>query len=568
MSAGASRRRAAHLASPAPPSTDLARPSSDPAPAAGDHTPVPHPPALVATLPTVLRPGPPADPPAPATSGRRHDLLRLARIAMWTALPGYALLALLARDREVVQVTTSLGLGLLWLPTTVAALAARRTGVPGTRAATAALAVFSIGLLLNGLELLVTDTVHFPSWGDAGYLAFYVALPVALYRTTHGRTGRLSPMTILDGLIASLGMAAVISVPLAPAIDRAHHQIGLATIIALSYPLLDLLVVGVLVWLVAVKVSALPGWPWLVVGLLLLATSDTSFVVVSSDALQVLAGAAQLGWVLGLAAISEWVVRVSRAAPGPPCVTAVPAEHEARRVARTAALSAGWASLAALVVLILAALDDLPLGTIVLAALMLVISAVRTQIGFRVLLVARALHAQAHTDELTGLPNRRALRSQAARILAGPGASHAVLVLDLDGFKEVNDTRGHEAGDEVLAEVADRVARSVRETDLVARTGGDEFAVLMPGADRATALAVARRITAQVDAPIRLRSGTAHVSTSVGIALHPWHGGDLSTLLVAADHAMYAAKADGSGVRLADTAVRVADEQVGTDAST
>lgn len=561
MSAGVSRRRVARPAYPAPPSTNPAPP------AAGDRAPEPGRPEAHVTPPTVLRPGGPSGAPDPAAPGRRPDPLRLARIAMWTALPVYALVSLVARDAAVVEATTGIGLTLLWLPTTVAWLAARRTGIPGTKVATWALAVFSFGLLLNGLELVVTNTVSFPSWGDAGYLAFYALLPVALYRTTHGRTGRLSPVTILDGLIASLGTAAVISVPLTPAIDRTNHQIGLSTVIALSYPLLDLLAVGVLVWLVAVNVNALPGWPWLVAGLLLLATSDTSFVVVSSDALQVLAGAAQLGWVFGLAAIAEWVIRVGRATPRP-CATTFPAEHEARRVARTAALSAGWASLATVVVLVLAAVGDLPLGTIILATLMVLISAVRTQIGFRVLLIARALHAQAHTDELTGLPNRRALRSQAARVLAGPGASHAVLVLDLDGFKDVNDTRGHEAGDEVLAEVADRVAHSVRDTDLVARTGGDEFAVLMPGADRTTALAVARRIAAQVDAPIRLRSGTVRVSASVGVALHPWHGGDLSTLLVAADHAMYAAKGEGSGVRLADTAVRVADEEFGTDVST
>jgi len=516
---------------------------------------------------TPTTPEPVDEPDAGSSAPAREGGLRLARVAMWTALLCYSLTAVVAREPGLVAATTALGLALVWLPTAVAAASAYRNRTPGALSATAALGVFSLGLMLNGLELVLTHTVHFPSWGDGGYLAFYVLLPLALHRVTHGRTGRLSPVTILDGIVASLGLAAVISVPLIPEIGRVQGTIDTATVIALSYPLLDLVVVGVLVWLVAVNADALPGWPWLVGGLLLLAASDTAFVAVSSDALQVLAGAAQLGWVLGLAAIAEWVVRLGRTPVRQPCASPFPVEREARRVATTAALSAGWASLATLAVLVLAAVGDLPLGTVLLTAGMVLVSAARTQIGFRVLLVARTLHTQAHTDELTGLSNRRALRTQAERVLGGPGASHAVLVLDLDGFKDVNDSRGHEAGDLVLAEVAQRVTGSVRETDLVARTGGDEFAVLMPGADRATALAVAWRIVAQVNGPLTLDGEEVHVATSVGVALHPLHGPDLSALLVAADHAMYAAKADGSGVRLADTAVRVAEDHFGTDAS-
>jgi diguanylate cyclase (GGDEF)-like protein len=494
---------------------------------------------------------------------------------MWTALLCYSVTALLARDPAFARAVTVLGLALVWLPTTVAMLAARRGTTPGARTATAALGAFTLGLTLNGLELVLTGVVRFPSWGDPGYLAFYVLLPLALYRSSRGRIGRLSPVTVLDGLVAALGVAAVLSVPLTPPIERAHERIDLAAVIALSYPLLDLLVVGVLVWLVAVNAGALPGWPWLVAGLLLLAASDTAFAVVASDVLDLLAGAAQLGWVLGLAAASEWVVRLARAPASVPCASPFPADREMRRVATTAALSAGWASLAVLVVLLLAARGELPNETIVLAALMVVVSAIRTQIGFRLLLITRRLQAQALTDELTGLPNRRALRAEAARVLgAGPGAQHAVLVLDLDGFKDVNDTQGHGAGDAVLAEVATRIAGSVRQSDLVARTGGDEFVVLMPGADRGTALDVARRISAKVDRPIVVGTTTTHVTTSVGVALYPVHGEDMSTLVLRADRAMYTAKAGGSSVRVAevpvrvsDTAVRVADDHDGANAS-
>ena len=113
-------------------------------------------------------------------------------------------------------------------------------------------------------------------------------------------------------------------------------------------------------------------------------------------------------------------------------------------------------------------------------------------------------------------------------------------MLDLDGFKAVNDTRGHAAGDALLVEVARRLRASVRLTDVVARVGGDEFAILMPDADLGAVQNVADRITASMhESPV---AGEITVSTSIGVALHPEHGADMATLLDAADVAMYAAK--------------------------
>ncbi|NJC74168.1 GGDEF domain-containing protein [Planosporangium thailandense] len=164
-----------------------------------------------------------------------------------------------------------------------------------------------------------------------------------------------------------------------------------------------------------------------------------------------------------------------------------------------------------------------------------------------------AYHA-AH-DPLTGLVNRRTLTDRLAQLLAEPGGEAVLLYVDLDGFKEVNDEAGHEAGDLVLLEVARRLTATVRDTDVVARLGGDEFAVLCPGpVAEAAAVDLADRILRTLAAPVPDRSREYHVGASIGIA-----AGSAASLtarddippaqrlLSAADHAMYDAKRRGRG---------------------
>ncbi len=168
-----------------------------------------------------------------------------------------------------------------------------------------------------------------------------------------------------------------------------------------------------------------------------------------------------------------------------------------------------------------------------------------------------ALRHQALHDALTGLPNRALLHARVAAALgAAPDAPRplALLLLDLDHFKEVNDTFGHERGDGLLCEVADRLRHVVRAGDTVARLGGDEFVVLLPGADAAGATRVAADIRAVLDAPLRVEGQVLRVGASVGIALGPAHGADGTTLLRRADVAMYAAKRARTGHGLYDPA--------------
>jgi diguanylate cyclase (GGDEF)-like protein len=168
------------------------------------------------------------------------------------------------------------------------------------------------------------------------------------------------------------------------------------------------------------------------------------------------------------------------------------------------------------------------------------------------------LSHMAHHDALTDLPNRVLFKQQLDLALAAQidsGESFALLYLDLDHFKDVNDTMGHQVGDMLLREVSERLKSCVRATDVVARIGGDEFAILQIGAhDRELGTALAQRIIGQMAAPFILGGRVVNIGTSVGLAVAPSDGRDADTLMKSADLALYRAKADGRGThRFFDT---------------
>ena len=172
----------------------------------------------------------------------------------------------------------------------------------------------------------------------------------------------------------------------------------------------------------------------------------------------------------------------------------------------------------------------------------------------------RLLHQALH-DPLTGLANRTLLTDRLQQAMAVAERRHrhvALLLLDLDGFKTINDTYGHTVGDRVLRDVADRLRASVRDADTVARYGGDEFAIVLGDVDVPERIVVvAERIRRCLTEPAPL-DGLGVTSASIGIALHPDHGTDPDALLERADIAMYGAKRRGGGVCLvygADTVV-------------
>ncbi|SDJ65699.1 diguanylate cyclase (GGDEF) domain-containing protein [Nonomuraea maritima] len=267
-----------------------------------------------------------------------------------------------------------------------------------------------------------------------------------------------------------------------------------------------------------------------------------TFGILPSPAVPWVPGGADLP-AIALAGVAYFVVRAA-------LVSGAVALHERRSIMRVlratvvpqSLVYAGLLGLAPLVVVVMNHSPGLvPLFVAPLAA-----------VYFTATLSMRRDHQALH-DELTGLPNRKMLVVSTEEALAEVrhGDRVGLFLLDLDRFKEVNDTMGHPVGDRLLQMVAHRLTHSVRPGDVVARLGGDEFAVLLPSIrDAHAAREVAARLRAALTEPVRLEGMTFDMDASVGIALYPDHAPDFELLLQRADVAMYLAKEGRTGVEL------------------
>jgi len=166
-----------------------------------------------------------------------------------------------------------------------------------------------------------------------------------------------------------------------------------------------------------------------------------------------------------------------------------------------------------------------------------------------------ALEEQALRDPLTGLGNRILLQSRlrSATSIGSPAVGEvAVLLVDLDGFKAINDTYGHAVGDDALRVISSRLSGILRSQDTLARTGGDEFVAICPATSAQEAVKIGERIVRSVRQPLTINGSVVKLGASVGVAHHVGSTPDPGWLLIEADHAMYAAKREGRGrVRLA-----------------
>jgi diguanylate cyclase (GGDEF)-like protein len=201
-------------------------------------------------------------------------------------------------------------------------------------------------------------------------------------------------------------------------------------------------------------------------------------------------------------------------------------------------------------------LDDvwpLPVIAEVLSTVALLICGLWAVKLFRTAGEVTEMRRQARTDELTGLTNRRAFfEAIKQRVLVAPSEPVAILMLDLDRFKDLNDTLGHRMGDLLLERLGDRIVEILRPTDTAARLGGDEFAVLCPGAAIEGGRRVAQRLQDAFQEPFELDGLLVHADASIGIATYPTHGDDAEILLQRADVAMYQAKAEATGFEVYD----------------
>ncbi|TFD75936.1 putative bifunctional diguanylate cyclase/phosphodiesterase [Cryobacterium fucosi] len=412
--------------------------------------------------------------------------------------------------------------------------------------AATAVAVYAVSSSYFYLVQSEGEELPFPSVADAGFLSFYPLILTALAILVRRQLRGLALSVILDGAVGALGVAAVLAVALHPILDAAvGAPPSPATVVALAYPMSDLLLGAVVV-----GIAAAPGlvvgrrWFLLVGGLLVFAAADVVYALRVSRGVYAIGTPLDAAWAVGLALVALWIDGVAR-----------PGASQSGTVTKAGALAVPTAAMAAAAgVLILGSLMDVSALAVVLAALTLVVAVVRTQLAFRQLVRMADLRRLARTDELTGLPNRRALYADvSARLMAGPGRAGALLLLDLDRFKEVNDSLGHDVGDRLLVRVGRRLARQLRSGDLLARLGGDEFAIFLDDADRGQALAVAVKLRAALAEPFTLEGIALQTDVSIGIALCPDQGRDLTVLMRKADMAMYKAKAARSGHKVYDS---------------
>ncbi len=440
-----------------------------------------------------------------------------------------------------------LGLLTVWLPVAVCWLAVLRVGRrrPEVVLASAAVTSFAVGDTIYLGITIGGGEVPFPSPADIGYLMVYPLLLAALAIIVRRRARRLAASVWLDCVVGSLGAGALLAVLLDPVLESAttDHLSGLATAVAVAPPLFDLVLVSAVVGIAALRAETGNRWGLLASGLLVFATTDVLYGLEMASGGYVLGTPLDAGWALGLAMMALWVDSATRAAAR---TTAGSGSRASRAWGLTAS---SVATLAGLSVLVLSSRLAVPPPALLLAVGALLAAGVRAHLAARVLEgMAEQRRVAAATDELTGLPNRRALYAEGQVRLADPGRPRqALLMLDLDGFKEVNDSLGHGAGDQLLVQLGARLRKNLRSADLLTRLGGDEFAVLLAGAGHDEARDTAERICRSVEEPLVVDGTALRIGVSIGIALFPDDGPDLGMLLRKADIAMYKAKASRRG---------------------
>jgi diguanylate cyclase (GGDEF)-like protein len=199
----------------------------------------------------------------------------------------------------------------------------------------------------------------------------------------------------------------------------------------------------------------------------------------------------------------------------------------------------------ALTLLVVGQFVSLPAEAAALATVTVLTGMARA--GLTVVDRLKVSHRQAVTDDLTGLGNRRQLLTALEESITDAGHDVALLLIDLDGFKELNDTLGHHAGDEVLRQIGPRLEEALRPGNTLARLGGDEFAVVLAPGDEASASAAGLRLRSSLERSFAVGGIRVHIDASIGIALFPEHAQDALGLLQRADVAMYEAKRTRTG---------------------
>lgn len=502
----------------------------------------------------IRRTGEPAKPTAPAGMGTTgasrlvHPEARRPKLVV-------AVLALLIAAATVYAAHVSLGLGghsapHLWnhwvydgiIGASAAVCLWRGFSIKNDRGAWLAIGlgitIYWLGDLYWNDFLADMANPPYPSWADAGWLLYYVPLYIGLMLILHRRVAGLPLSMWLEGVVGALAIASVCAtVVFDPLVGVTHGSLGtLAT--NLAYPAADLLLAIIVAAGFALqRERSSASWALLGAGVVLFAIGDCAYVVQVAQNTYVEGTWFDATWpfAMVLAAMAAWA-------------------HDEEPIALE---GAGWVGRALSIcfgslvigVLLVQSLHGMPLvsrllidgAVVALIARLLITSHERSQLE-------RTRH-EARTDELTGLANRRRFYEQTESALAsGPVG---LLLLDLNRFKEVNDSLGHNSGDELLRDVAERLSAAVPPGAEIARIGGDEFVVLLDARHtERSIMRAARLLRESLEKPFNLDGFHAPMTASIGVALAPAHASTRPELLRCADVAMYKAKTHDTGIEL------------------
>ncbi len=372
-----------------------------------------------------------------------------------------------------------------------------------------------------------------PAVPDVFYLAFSPLAFAGLLALAHRRLRRSRERGWLDALVVGSGAFTLGAAYIADHIDQRVTEVTPALLVSGAYLLSDLV-------LLALVVAVAQGFGWraplawwaLIAGLVVLAVADGMYVISVSTGAYVDGTFADSGWVVGGAAIgiAAWLDR--------------PVERVATISAWSTRIGPAAAILGATAVLALSTAGGVHWFSRGAACVTIILGVLRMAVSVGDADDFAERLRRAELDPLTGLLNQRGLQALPAARTAGG----ALILLDLDGFTDVNHALGREAGDLVLIEVAQRLRDEVRATDLVARVGGDDFGIVLLGSDASEAVRVAESLVRELERPIPVLATSVHVSASVGVTPIHAETKTLNDALRDAGEALGQARAQGVGV--------------------
>jgi diguanylate cyclase (GGDEF)-like protein len=388
-----------------------------------------------------------------------------------------------------------------------------------------AIALWTCGSVIASAGAFFSIPNAFSTASNFMYLMFYPLAMIGLPRLLAIKQ-KLSLIELVDSTIFGLGLttlgSALIIKPVLPHFDGNTRE----TFFAIIYPVADLILVCVVIATVSMQGYSKRGLI-LSTGVLVFALTDFLYLLQHINGSYLMGSILDVGWIIGLLLIAE-----SFWQPG--------IDIKARDGISPILISISVSLSATLLALIAIRPEYFPRFILMPAIATLALAFIRMAIALTQAKNIGQERLLARTDELTGLPNRRRLVTEIDSFIEKEGA---LLLLDLDGFKPINDVHGHETGDKILQQVALRFERALPQGALLARLGGDEFGVLYEGGhDSAVEVALALRAT--LSYPFHINNKEIQLGVSIGVAKN---NGE-KDLLLRADNAMYKAKREGLGV--------------------